>query len=276
MDDRAFWALVEGCGVDSGGDLTAHARSLRLRLADMDPDDILGFRDRWDVALRRVDRPEVRDAAALLLGDGGEEPFRDLRSWIVSRGAATLTRVVADPDTLAEFAVDVSGLGGAATMFDFLAERVYQDATGLLPTRAPSRMSDLSAVSGPPATTPSPVPAGARADAPSAPPATARFPRLAALRAASYRRDPDPSECCPTCGGTLVATVFGSLRRADRDADGQAHPWDDPAAEERQPGDSREYRRCGACRAVLWRTSGERSWRRDPPSPASLAGASPA
>ncbi|NED49861.1 DUF4240 domain-containing protein, partial [Micromonospora aurantiaca] len=47
MDEDGFWAVIEECRADGGGDLETLINSLERRLSLLSADEASGFFDRW-------------------------------------------------------------------------------------------------------------------------------------------------------------------------------------------------------------------------------------
>lgn len=107
MDEDGFWAVIDECRADSGGDLTALVNSLEQRLSMLPADETADFFDRWQAVGERARRGLVWDAACLLLGWVVDDSFADFRAWLITRGRAAFEAVVDDPDNLADLAAEL-------------------------------------------------------------------------------------------------------------------------------------------------------------------------
>ncbi|QKW32749.1 DUF4240 domain-containing protein [Actinomadura sp. NAK00032] len=104
MDEDKFWAVIEECRADSGGDLAALVNSLERSLSMLPADEAAAFFDRWQAVGERARRWLVWDAACVLLSWTIDDSFADFRAWLITRGRAAFKAVVDDPDNLADLA----------------------------------------------------------------------------------------------------------------------------------------------------------------------------
>lgn len=242
VPEQEFWDLIDEARRAADGDMRRLADHVRSRLSDLPPADIEDYANHWWGCMDLAYRWPVWDAAIVWLGWFGDDSFRDFRGWLISRGRTVFEKVLADPDSLADDPGDRES--PFAEVWDGLVHDVYEAKTGhVLPQPAPKGLTD---------------PVGARIDV-NDPAAVGRsFPRLAALA----KPEPAPStwtppvdgvpQLCPRCHAAMTAITMG---RMARDANGE---W------EHAP---REFRRCDACRGIVWRWKGEADWRPAPDDP---------
>lgn len=129
MEEAAFWALIEQCRKDSGGDTELTARTMFRRLRSLDTTDIHDFVRRWDLIRARLDTWSVADAACLMLGDLSD--LLPVRDWIISHGHSTVERILRDSDNMVDLWRDSHN--ARATWFEEFMTEAHIAATGTWP-----------------------------------------------------------------------------------------------------------------------------------------------
>lgn len=107
MDEDGFWAVIEECRADGGGDLETLVNSLERRLSLLYADEAGGFFDRWQAVGERTRLGPAWDAARGLLGWVVDDSFAAFRGWLITLGRAAYEAVVDAPDKLADLAAEL-------------------------------------------------------------------------------------------------------------------------------------------------------------------------
>src|SRR5437868_13361954 len=138
MDEDRFWNLIEESrkGIDPGkmehGDefQDRQAEKLCALLRGLPPEEIVAFHMRFTELEGRAYRWPLWGAAYWLHGGCGNDGFMDFRANLVSLGREWYTRVLEDPDFLAELVdrPDVPYMQGEG--FQYHAPRAYAEKTG--------------------------------------------------------------------------------------------------------------------------------------------------
>lgn len=138
MDEARFWEIIDTSRQRArqrqrrqGEDfLDAHEQSLADALRRLPPAEIVAFDETFWHCHRRAYRWDLWAAAYWLHGGCGDDGFIDFRSCLISLGRELFSRILEDPDTLADVAggPDVPYL--QAEGFQYVASRVYNEMTG--------------------------------------------------------------------------------------------------------------------------------------------------
>jgi hypothetical protein len=106
MDESRFWKVVDEVHAQSPHDMDAKSEELKRALSRLSSDDALAFRELFDAAMNRAYSWPLWGAAYVINGGCGDDTFMDFRSALISRGRAAFEKALADPDSLAEDALD--------------------------------------------------------------------------------------------------------------------------------------------------------------------------
>jgi hypothetical protein len=107
-DEGKFWSVVEAARRRGAGSPHAMASVLEARFARADDETLRAFQQRLVDASSRLYTWQHWDAAEMICGYASDDVFTDWRSWVITLGRETFTRVAEDPDNLADVA-DLSG-----------------------------------------------------------------------------------------------------------------------------------------------------------------------
>jgi predicted AAA+ superfamily ATPase len=97
-----FWELIERTHQASGGDPEKQCELLVQALAEMPIEDILDYGRFQDQFEDEAYRTDVWNAA-FLIDSSGDDGFMDFRAWLVAQGKAIFEKILADPDSLADY-----------------------------------------------------------------------------------------------------------------------------------------------------------------------------
>ncbi|PWI43329.1 DUF4240 domain-containing protein [Streptomyces sp. ICBB 8177] len=131
MDETEFWEIVDRARQDADGDPEEHADLVVERLTQLDPDAVLDFARHFDSRVNRAYTWELWGAAALLLGDPGEDAFEDFRCWLVGQGRHVYEGAVHHPDDLASLVDFETGTDGDGEELGYAADEAYEQLTGV-------------------------------------------------------------------------------------------------------------------------------------------------
>jgi len=101
MPNERFWAIMDE---SRDQDQQAQKTSLRRQLFALRPDEIAAWNMRLDQLMRASYRWDLWGAAYVAMGGASEDAFEYFRLWLIAQGHNRFEQVMADPDTLAEFA----------------------------------------------------------------------------------------------------------------------------------------------------------------------------
>jgi hypothetical protein len=141
MDEAAFWRIVESVRVRGNGDPYAMADLLKADFADTDDETLRAYEQRFIAISRRLYTWRHWDAAEIICGGVSDDVFLDFRSWVISLGRETFTRVVESPDNLAD-AADLSGsCDGDGEFFGAAVSGIYYARHGAEDENFPNPMT---------------------------------------------------------------------------------------------------------------------------------------
>lgn len=103
MSEERFWSIVDQSIHD---DLSRQIEALRSELVKLSPEEIEGFEATFDKQMRRSYRWDLWGALYVAMGGASDDSFEYFRLWLISRGRDAFSKVVADPDSLADIAPD--------------------------------------------------------------------------------------------------------------------------------------------------------------------------
>ncbi|WP_344650071.1 DUF4240 domain-containing protein [Cryptosporangium japonicum] len=106
MERAQFWRIVEGARAAGGADTERVAQVLLRRLRELPPTELEPFQELWEQEQDTLYCWPIHDAATLLLGPLDDDALLAVQDWIVSHGRGTVQRILDDPDSLVELAVD--------------------------------------------------------------------------------------------------------------------------------------------------------------------------
>jgi hypothetical protein len=101
MDPDRFWQLIAVMGEEEEGTDDAANEALLRALSQLPPADILAFQRRFNEAVGRAFRHNLRGAAYLINGVSSDDGFHAFRYWLVSAGKQVYENALANPDSLA-------------------------------------------------------------------------------------------------------------------------------------------------------------------------------
>jgi hypothetical protein len=111
MDEKSFWLLIDESQDKARGETSSdraddQAMHLTEILKSLPPDEIREF----DLIFRRFHaqayRYDIWGAAYLVQGGCSDDAFDYFRAWLIAQGDGAFRRVLDDPETLMEFALN--------------------------------------------------------------------------------------------------------------------------------------------------------------------------
>jgi len=102
MNDKQFWSVVEIARKTAGSNVGARVETLRAELRRLSAAEIQQFQQRYDEKIRRANRWDLVEAAALMNGGSTDDSFRYFCHWLVSEGQMRFDAALANPDSLAD------------------------------------------------------------------------------------------------------------------------------------------------------------------------------
>jgi hypothetical protein len=133
MTSEEFWTIVSRVHDASGGDMDEKCQLLREELNQLSDIDVRDFSHHLGDAADRAYSYGLWAAAYIIFGGCSDDSFDDFRHNIISCGRRTYETVVANPDSLADLAIDEDQI--AFEGYQYVPTEVYQDKTGELPMR---------------------------------------------------------------------------------------------------------------------------------------------
>jgi len=122
MDEQIFWGIVEAAKSQAGANLNARPQALEIQLSTTDLASLGAFQRTYENLLLRANRWDLWGAAYLMNGGCSDDGFKYFRDWLISEGRNTYEDTLADPDSLASFAVrEYFGLES----FGYAASKVF-------------------------------------------------------------------------------------------------------------------------------------------------------
>jgi hypothetical protein len=98
LDEKRFWDLIACTAKPAVGE---QDEARRTQLERLPPDDILGFKLRFNDLINRAYGVDLWGAAYLINGGCSDDGFYDFRVWVIARGKEVYESALADPDSLA-------------------------------------------------------------------------------------------------------------------------------------------------------------------------------
>jgi hypothetical protein len=129
VGSEAFWRTVEDARKLGGGDPATMAEILEIRFAGADDQKLRAFQRELVAVSLRLYTWRHWDAAEMICGFVSDDVFTDFRSWVITLGRETYTRIAANPDNLADVADLARGCEGAE-FFGAAISGIYVDRHG--------------------------------------------------------------------------------------------------------------------------------------------------
>ena len=136
-DDTLFWKVVDSTiGLEQYPDRQLAA--LHSALSKLSLQQIVQFEESFDAAMKRSYSWDLWGADYVVHGGASDDSFEYFRCWLISKGKRVFERVLADPDSLAEFlAPDVRGILEFES-FAYVARKTWGEKTGKPGTEMPN------------------------------------------------------------------------------------------------------------------------------------------
>lgn len=130
VGESTFWPAVEAARARAGGDPDAMAEVLEAEFAEADDETLRAFQRELVDASRRLYTWRHWTAAEMMCGYVSDDVFTDWRSWVITLGRETFTRVAEDPDDLADVADLSAGCEGGAEIFGATVSGIFFERHG--------------------------------------------------------------------------------------------------------------------------------------------------
>ena len=108
MSDEKFWNIVNH-NAASDNDPDARLDALRVALRELSLEDIIAFEAAFRAFLNKAYTWDLWGAGYVIHGGCSDDGFEYFRRWLVSRGRAAYEAALADPDSLADLALEPMG-----------------------------------------------------------------------------------------------------------------------------------------------------------------------
>ncbi|OII65756.1 polymerase [Streptomyces sp. CC53] len=132
MDETEFWEIVDSTREAAEGDPDDHAELLVERLVQLDPESVVDFARHFEARYNRANSWDLLTAAAILLGEAGDDAFDSFRCWLIGQGREVFEGAVHDAESLAELLEDFDpAVDGDGEELGYAADEAYEQLTGL-------------------------------------------------------------------------------------------------------------------------------------------------
>jgi hypothetical protein len=102
MDEQQFWKIVAAGKRKSLDDLDQQLDAVRKRLQKLPPREVAAFYRLFNKKLATAYTWDLWGAAYLINGGCSDDGFYYFHAWLISRGQATYTAAIQNPDSLAK------------------------------------------------------------------------------------------------------------------------------------------------------------------------------
>jgi hypothetical protein len=123
-----FWQLIGKSGPSRGEDASEQTTALRQLLEDLPTDEIIAFERHLVEVMRECYRADLWDIVSVVQGGCSDDGFAYFRYWLILQGKDTFHRVLANPESIADFEHNPSGLSNQE--FGSVALCAYRKKTG--------------------------------------------------------------------------------------------------------------------------------------------------
>ena len=131
MADDRFWSIVDR-NSQSDNDPYARLDALQETLRALSLDDLIAFEVAFRRFLNKAYTWDLWGAAYVIHGGCSDDGFEYFRRWLVSRGRNTYEAALADPESLADIALEPMGPEGFWEFeeFYYVAHDVFEGKDG--------------------------------------------------------------------------------------------------------------------------------------------------
>lgn len=130
MDSERFWLMIETARREAGGDDEAFLEHLYEALVELEPEEILDFRNALGTTLERANSHRLRAAAFVINAERSEDGFEQFRGWLVAQGREVFERALEEPESLAEHIPEDAEFEATMEELIDLPVYVYEEGTG--------------------------------------------------------------------------------------------------------------------------------------------------
>jgi hypothetical protein len=106
MDELKFWDIVQHAHDQSAGDMDEKCEEVKVAVSKLSREDAIAFSQLFDEMMDRAYSWPLWAAAYIIFGGCSDDTFTDFRSSLISRGRRAFESAVANPESLADEAVD--------------------------------------------------------------------------------------------------------------------------------------------------------------------------
>lgn len=129
LSQDQFWALIDQ-SASSGRDQDAQLKALRASLDRLSADQIADFERWFDQRMRASYSWDLWGAAYVASGGRSDDGFEYFRCWLIAKGRRAFTKVLADPDSLADLVTDADRDNLDFESFAYVARDAWAAKTG--------------------------------------------------------------------------------------------------------------------------------------------------
>lgn len=107
MNDHQFWTIIEECHSTSQGNMDQKDQLIKAAIGRLSREEALAF---YRIFQRMMDTAftwPLWGAAYVINGGCSDDSFTDFRASLISRGRTVFDKAFADPDSLADDAINV-------------------------------------------------------------------------------------------------------------------------------------------------------------------------
>ncbi|WBA40763.1 DUF4240 domain-containing protein [Hymenobacter canadensis] len=101
MDKKEFWQLIESAKKTAQGDQQQQEAALISHLAQLEPEQIVGFECRLREYLLEADHFNIMAAQKIIDGYVSDDPYLYFRCWLIGQGETVFTNALQNADSLA-------------------------------------------------------------------------------------------------------------------------------------------------------------------------------
>jgi hypothetical protein len=129
INQARFWQLVDASAAFEASP-SRQLAALGAALAGLSLEEIERFEAAFDHEMKRSYSWDLWGAAYIIHGGSSDDGFEYFRCWLISKGQRIFEKVLADPDSLADFlAQDTHGVLEFES-FAYVARKTWSDKTG--------------------------------------------------------------------------------------------------------------------------------------------------
>jgi hypothetical protein len=109
MDHRSFWRIIDDFVSEDKIDAEYFYAEYAERLAEMSPEELIGFASAMREELNSACTWDMMGAAFLIMGGLTDESFEAFCGWLMAQGSDVFRQAVVHPDSLVEYLRNYEG-----------------------------------------------------------------------------------------------------------------------------------------------------------------------